>query len=144
MTPVPGPRDPAGTAVAIRVRGLRKRYGDLLAVGGIDLEIGTGELFGLIGPDGAGKTSTFHVLGGVMAATEGAVDILGRPAREAREHVGYLTQAFSLYADLSVDENLRYVGELRRVPATLIEARGRQSGLTLFCDGKGHGCGLID
>ena len=131
MTPVPGPRDPAGTAVAIRVRGLRKRYGDLLAVGGIDLEIGTGELFGLIGPDGAGKTSTFHVLGGVMAATEGAVDILGRPAREAREHVGYLTQAFSLYADLSVDENLRYVGELRRVPATLIEARGRHY-LSLF------------
>jgi len=131
MTPVPGPRDPAGTAVAIRVRGLRKRYGDLLAVGGIDLDIGAGELFGLIGPDGAGKTSTFHVLSGVMAATEGTVDILGRPAREAREHVGYLTQAFSLYADLSVDENLRYVGELRRMSPALIEARGRHY-LSLF------------
>jgi ABC-2 type transport system ATP-binding protein len=131
MTPAPGPREPVGTAVAIRVRGLTKRYGDLLAVGGIDLEIGAGELFGLIGPDGAGKTSTFHVLGGVMAATEGTVEILGRPVRQAREHVGYLTQAFSLYADLSVDENLRYVGELRRVPPALIDARGRRY-LTLF------------
>src|SRR5262249_35478435 len=66
-----------------------------------------------------------------MSATDGAVEILGRPAREAREQVGYLTQAFSLYADLSVDENLRYVGELRRLPPALIEARGRRY-LTLF------------
>jgi drug efflux transport system ATP-binding protein len=131
MSPAREGRDPAGAPVAIRVRGLTKRYGDLLAVGGIDLDVRAGELFGLIGPDGAGKTSTFHILGGVMAATEGDVAILGRPARDARDHVGYLTQAFSLYADLSVDENLRYVGELRRVPPAMIEARGQRY-LTLF------------
>jgi len=126
-----GRQDPTGPAVAIRVRGLTKRYGDLLAVGGLDLEISAGELFGLIGPDGAGKTSTFHILGGVMPATDGIVEIFGRSAREAREQVGYLTQAFSLYTDLSVDENLRYVGELRRVPPPVIQARGGRY-LSLF------------
>src|SRR5262249_21967856 len=94
------------------------------AVDGIDLDVGTGELFGLIGPDGAGKTSTFHILGGVMTATAGVVEILGRPAREARDHLGYLTQGFSLYADPSREEKLRYGGELRRMPRALIEARG--------------------
>src|ERR1700741_309157 len=101
--------------VAIRTRGLTKRYGRLEAVRGIDLEVLTGEIFGLIGPDGAGKTSTFQILGGVMEATSGSAMLLGRPAREARAQVGYLTQAFSLYQDLSVAENLQYVGQLRRV-----------------------------
>jgi len=59
---------------AIKVRGLRKSYGAVEAVRGIDLEIARGEIFGLIGPDGSGKTSTFQILGGVMAATEGEVN----------------------------------------------------------------------
>jgi len=117
--------------VAISVRGLTKQYGTREAVRGIDLEVRTGEIFGLIGPDGAGKTSTFQVLGGVMEATAGTAELLGQPARLARAHVGYLTQAFSLYPDLSVAENLRYVGELRRVPVADIEARGRRY-LTMF------------
>ncbi|HJR02979.1 MAG TPA: ATP-binding cassette domain-containing protein, partial [Methylomirabilota bacterium] len=116
---------------AIQVRGLTKRYGVVEAVRGIDLEVRTGEIFGLIGPDGAGKTSTFQILGGVMEATGGTAELLGRPARAAREHVGYLTQAFSLYADLSAAENLRYVGELRRVPGSEIERRGLRY-LTMF------------
>jgi ABC-2 type transport system ATP-binding protein len=111
---------------AIRVAGLAKRYGAIEAVRGIDLEVRAGEIFGLIGPDGAGKTSTFQVLGGVMEATAGTAELLGRPAREARSYVGYLTQAFSLYPDLSVEENLRYVGELRLVPRVEIERRGRR------------------
>ena len=117
--------------VAIRVEGLTKRYGAVEAVRGIDLEVRTGEIFGLIGPDGAGKTSTFQVLGGVMQATSGTAELLGRPARQARAYVGYLTQAFSLYQDLSVAENLRYVGDLRRVPRGDIEARGHRY-LTMF------------
>jgi ABC-2 type transport system ATP-binding protein len=117
--------------VAIRVQALTKRYGALEAVRGIDLEVQTGEIFGLIGPDGAGKTSTFQVLGGVMEATSGVAELLGQPARQARAYVGYLTQAFSLYPDLSVAENLRYVGDLRRVPVADIEARGRRY-LTMF------------
>jgi ABC-2 type transport system ATP-binding protein len=113
------------SAAAIEVRGLVKRYGPVQAVDGIDLEVRPGEIYGLIGPDGAGKTSTFQVLGGVMEATAGSVHLLGTPARQARAFVGYLTQAFSLYPDLSVTENLQYVGALRHVPAEAIEARGR-------------------
>ena len=112
--------------VAIGVRALTKRYGALEAVREIDLDVRMGEIFGLIGPDGAGKTSTFQILGGVMEATSGTAELLGRPARQARAYVGYLTQAFSLYQDLSVAENLRYVGDLRRVPVREIEQRGRR------------------
>jgi ABC-2 type transport system ATP-binding protein len=119
------------TAAAIRVRGLTKRYRSLEAVRGIDLDVHEGEIFGLIGPDGAGKTSTFQILGGVMEATTGAVELLGHPAREARPFVGYLTQAFTLYHDLSVAENLRYVGKLRGVSRGEIETRGRRY-LTMF------------
>ncbi len=117
--------------VAIRTRALTKRYGALEAVRGIDLDVRAGEIFGLIGPDGAGKTSTFQILGGVMEATSGAAELLGQPARRARAYVGYLTQVFSLYPDLSVAENLRYVGELRRVPVHQIEQRGNRY-LTMF------------
>jgi ABC-2 type transport system ATP-binding protein len=117
--------------VAIRVRALTKRYGDVEAVRGIDLDVEAGEIFGLIGADGAGKTTTFQVLGGVMEPTSGMAELLGRPARQARTHVGYLTQAFSLYPDLSVAENLRYVGDLRHVPVADIEQRGQRY-LTMF------------
>jgi ABC-2 type transport system ATP-binding protein len=115
-----------GFPVAIRTRALTKRYGELPAVNGVDLDVRVGEIFGLIGPDGAGKTSTFQILGGVMEATSGEAELLNQPARQARAYVGYLTQAFSLYPDLSVAENVRYVGELRRVPLREIEARSRR------------------
>jgi ABC-2 type transport system ATP-binding protein len=123
------PRLPAGPpnqnpAGAIQIRNLKKRYGRIEAVRGIDLEINAGEIFGLIGPDGAGKTSTFQVLGGVMPASSGEALMLGRSAREARSYVGYLTQVFSLYHDLTVAENLRYMGELRRLPDAEIKRRG--------------------
>jgi len=110
--------------VAIRARDLRKRYGALEAVRGLSFEVGEGEIFGLIGPDGAGKTSTFQILAGVMEPSGGVAEIFGRPARQARSETGYLTQAFSLYPDLTVSENLRYAGDLRRVPRAAIAARG--------------------
>jgi ABC-2 type transport system ATP-binding protein len=110
--------------IAISVVGLRKRYGSLEAVRGVDLEVRHGEIFGLIGPDGAGKTTIFQILGGVMPATSGEAILLGHTARDARSYVGYLTQVFSLYHDLSVAENLRYMGDLRRLSTAQIEERG--------------------
>src|SRR5213594_3529157 len=111
---------------AIRVAGLKKSYGPVDAVRGLDLTVAQGEIFGLIGPDGAGKTSVFQILGGVMPATSGEAIMLGHSARDARSYVGYLTQVFSLYHDLTVAENLRYMGELRRLSDVEIERRGRR------------------
>ena len=113
----------AGTT-AIHVQGLWKRYGQVEAVRGIDLDVKPGEIFGLIGPDGAGKTSTFQILGGVMEASSGTAEILDLPAREARAQTGYLTQNFSLYPDLTVAENIRYIGDLRLVSPDRIRERG--------------------
>jgi ABC-2 type transport system ATP-binding protein len=110
----------------IDVRGLSKRYGKLEAVRGITFEVNRGEMFGLIGPDGAGKTSTFQILAGVMEATAGIANILGRPAREMRSQTGYLTQDFSLYPDLTVAENIRYSGDLRLIPPDEIAERSLQ------------------
>jgi ABC-2 type transport system ATP-binding protein len=117
-------RDAAASGAAIDVRGLKKRYGALEAVRGISFEVQRGEIFGLIGADGAGKTTTFQILAGVMEATGGTAEIFGRPARDARSRTGYLTQTFSLYPDLSVTENIRYIGELRHVPPAEIDERG--------------------
>jgi ABC-2 type transport system ATP-binding protein len=108
---------------AIHVDSLRKRYGNVEAVRGISFDLQAGEIFGLIGPDGAGKTSTFQILAGVMEATAGVAEVFGRPAREARAETGYLTQAFSLYPDLTVRENLRYLGDLRKVPRAELDRR---------------------
>src|SRR5262249_44860574 len=118
---VPAVREHSGAASgdsAIRVTNLGKPYGAVEAVRCISfrLEVHQGEIFGLIGPDGAGKTSTFQILAGVMEASSGDVEVFGRHARDARSETGYLTQAFSLYPDLSVMENVRYVGDLRLVP----------------------------
>ncbi|HWB31610.1 MAG TPA: ATP-binding cassette domain-containing protein [Acidobacteriaceae bacterium] len=129
MTVAAPTREPAttgqgSTASAIAVRSLVKRYGALEAVRGIDLDVHEGEIFGLIGPDGAGKTSTFQILAGVMEATSGDAIIFGRPAREMRSQTGYLTQSFSLYPDLTVEENIRYAGDLRRIPPAEIGERG--------------------
>lgn len=111
---------------AILVKDLQKDYGTTHAVRGISFTVNKGEIFGMIGPDGAGKTTTFQILAGVMEATSGVVDIFGQPARAMRSQTGYLTQAFSLYPDLTVAENIRYIGELRQVAAEMIAERGRR------------------
>ncbi|MGB7433784.1 MAG: ATP-binding cassette domain-containing protein [Candidatus Acidiferrum sp.] len=118
--------EPALNVPAIAVRSLYKRYGDLEAVLGITFEVQRGEIFGLIGADGAGKTTTFQILAGVMEATSGSAEIFGKPARDERSLTGYLTQTFSLYLDLSVMENIRYVGQLRHVPEADINERGHR------------------
>ncbi|PPJ61638.1 ATP-binding cassette domain-containing protein [Cuspidothrix issatschenkoi] len=111
---------------AIQVSNLYQNYGKLAAVKGINFTVNKGEMFGLIGPDGAGKTSTFHILGGVMEATAGEVLVFDQPARDGRLMTGYLTQQFSLYLDLSIDENLRYAGGLRQVEDDLLWERSHK------------------
>lgn len=111
-------------APAIQVRGLVKNYDGFEAVKGVNLDIAAGEIFGIIGPDGAGKTSVFQVLGGVMQQTSGEARMYGKSTVDARSFVGYLTQTFSLYQDLSVAENLRYVGQLRLLKRKQIIERG--------------------
>ncbi len=81
----------------IRMQGLYKHYDQTVAVRGMDLEVRRGELFGFIGSDGAGKTTAFNMLGGVLEATAGKASILGLSARDARNYTGYLIQQFSLH-----------------------------------------------
>ncbi len=100
----------------IYARALAKNYGPIQAIKKIDLSVQQGEIFGLIGPDGAGKTSAFHILGGVMEATSGEVLVDGTTPRDARLNIGYLTQQFSLYLDMSIEENMHYMAGLREVP----------------------------
>src|SRR5216683_6973054 len=75
---------------AIRIRNLRKAYGPIEAVRGIDLDVQAGEIFGLIGPDGAGKTSVFQILGGVIQLKKNEAQMLGHSARDSRSYVCYL------------------------------------------------------
>ena len=103
-------------AAVVEAKSLAKSYGSVQALDGVDFQVRTGEIFGLIGADGAGKTTAFKIIAGVLAQGGGEVRVLGTTPREAGRRVGYLTQPFSLYMDLSIDENLAYAGGLRRVP----------------------------
>jgi ABC-2 type transport system ATP-binding protein len=116
-------RPGVNAVTVVKVKDLRKSYGALEAIKGLDFEINEGEIFGLIGPDGAGKTSTFHVLGGVMEQTSGEASVIGRKPRDVRLEIGYLTQQFSLYLDLSIAENIRYIAGLREVDKDDFEER---------------------
>jgi len=107
----------------VEAHSLSKSYGTLKAIDEISFEVRKGEIFGLIGADGAGKTTTFRIIGGVLGEGGGEIRVLGSTPRDARPHVGYLTQPFSLYQDLSVDENLNYAGGLREVPESDFSSR---------------------
>src|SRR6266508_1441830 len=111
---------------AIVVRDLHKSYGRTQAVRGISFEVNEGEIFGRMGPDGAGRTATGQILAGVMEATSSSAAIFNKPARAMRSQTGYLTQTFSLYPDLSVVENIRYIGDLRGVARDEIAERGQR------------------
>lgn len=100
----------------IEIRGLTKRYGSLTAIENITFEVRRGELFGLIGPDGAGKTTLFRLLATLLnpddgVATVDGFDIVGQ-YKEIRKRVGYMPGRFSLYPDLSVEENLEFFAAL--------------------------------
>jgi ABC-2 type transport system ATP-binding protein len=106
-------------AHAVSVDRATKRYGTTVAVQDLTLSVGRGEMFGLIGPDGAGKTTTIRMICGLLRADGGAIRVLGLdPLREHRRltaSVGYLSQRFSLYGDLSIDENIAFFAEIHGV-----------------------------
>jgi ABC-2 type transport system ATP-binding protein len=128
--------------LAVTARGLAKRFGKVTAVEGVDLAVRERQLFGIVGPDGAGKTTLLRLLVGVLAPDAGEIRISGRdPVKERSETrllLGYMSQQFSLYEDLSVDENIRFFAQLRGVSASDRDARSARileaTGLAPFVD----------
>ena len=111
----------------LHVANLTRTFGALTAVGGITFEVARGELFGLVGPDGAGKTTTLRMLAGVLSPTEGDAVLDGisvaRTPERVKPRLAYMSQRFGLYADLTVEENLRFYADLYQVPRSERPAR---------------------
>jgi ABC-2 type transport system ATP-binding protein len=119
---------------AIRTDNLTRRFGDTIAVNGVDLTVAEGELFGLVGSDGAGKTTIMRMLTGIMDPTSGSATVMGRDiVREAealKEEIGYMSQRFGLYPDLSVLENIHFYADIYGLPGK--GRRGRIDSLLSF------------
>src|SRR5262245_28408997 len=107
---------------AIEARGLARRFGRTVVLEGVDLTVGRGEIFGVVGPNGAGKTSLLQVLAGLAEPSAGTATVLGHDVTEGgatlRQRIGYLSQEFTLYGTLSVEENLDFFATLYGVPDT--------------------------
>jgi len=103
----------------IQISNLHKSYGNTEAVKGIDMQILKGEMFGLVGPDGAGKTTTMRIFCGLLSPDEGSVKLFDKDItkhrKEVQNNIGYLSQKFSLYGDLSVDENIEFFADIHNV-----------------------------
>lgn len=108
-----------GNELVIRARGLSKRFGKLTAVDHLDLSVPRAEVFGFLGPNGCGKSTTIRMLCGLLQPSEGEVEVLGyqvpRDAEELKRHIGYMTQKFSLYEDLTVQENLEFLAAVQGI-----------------------------
>lgn len=109
-------------AVLVSLHGLTRRFGEVTAVDGLDFQVRHGELFGIVGPDGAGKTTTLRMLAGVLPPSAGDAVIRGisvtRDPERIKPHIAYMSQRFGLYEDLTVRENIYFYADLYRVPRT--------------------------
>lgn len=136
---------PADPQAAISVRGLTKRYGDFTAVDAVDLDVPRGQVFGFLGPNGSGKTTTIRMLTGTIAPQSGTALVLGEDvvahADRVKTRIGYMSQKFALFEDLTVEENLRfYAGvydlsadsfaKARAYVLDMADLRGRENELT--------------
>lgn len=112
---------------AILARGLVKRFGELVAVDHVDLTVPKGNVYGFLGPNGSGKSTTIRMLCGLLTPTEGSIEVLGLPipaqAEALRLRIGYMTQKFSLFEDLTVRENLEFLAAVYGLPADAARAR---------------------
>jgi ABC-2 type transport system ATP-binding protein len=103
----------------IDIKNIHKSFGNVKAVNGISLSITSGEMFGLVGPDGAGKTTTIRMLCGLISPNEGEIFILekniSKNKKIIQKNIGYLSQKFSLYGDLTVDENIEFFAEIHNI-----------------------------
>jgi ABC-2 type transport system ATP-binding protein len=115
---------------AVSVRGLSRSFGGTPAVDGLTFDVEAGQLFGIVGPDGAGKTTTLRMLAGVLPPTSGDADVLGVSVAQAPERVkpqiAYMSQRFGLYQDLTVRENILFYADLYRVRRSDLPARLQQ------------------
>jgi ABC-2 type transport system ATP-binding protein len=106
---------------AISVRGLTRLFGETAAIRNLDFRVWRGEMFYVVGPDGAGKSTLIRLLSGILKPTSGSGRILGfdleAEQEEIKKHIGYLSQSFTLYGDLTVDENIEFFAEIHGVRA---------------------------
>ena len=113
--------------LAVRTAGLTRRFGAVVAVDAIDLEIPRAAIYGFLGPNGSGKSTTIRMLCGLLTPSAGVATVLGlevpRDAEKLRRKLGYMTQRFSLYEDLTVAENLAFLGEIYSLPGAARRAR---------------------
>ena len=113
--------------LAIRARGLTKNFGQVVAVNKLDLDVPCSRIYGFLGPNGSGKSTTIRMLCGLLTPTRGEIDVLGceipRQAEILKRKVGYMTQKFSLFEDLSVAENLRFMADIYNLSRTRRQQR---------------------
>jgi ABC-2 type transport system ATP-binding protein len=111
----------------IRARGLTKHFGELVAVDHVDLTVPRAHVYGFLGPNGSGKSTTIRMLCGLLTPTKGEIEVLGlripEQAEELRRRIGYMTQKFSLFEDLTVRENLEFLAAVQGLPKTRAAAR---------------------
>ena len=112
---------------AVVVRDLERRFGSFIAVNKVSFEVNKGEIFGFLGPNGAGKSTTIRMLTGILAPSGGTGTVagfdVGKQSEEIKKHIGYMSQKFSLYEDLTVEENIDFYGGIYRISPEKKKAR---------------------